>query len=502
MAAATAQFVLDEKLRPRLPREVLRDELVARLEELRAKGYSESDAIQALFPRTILDDEALEVLASALLAGSNVLILGPPGSGKTSLAKDIWEAFPKEVLAVDGCPVQDEPFSLIDKPFARQVPACPYCKITYGGVSLKTLGEFSPEGVEPASVPIHKIRLREGYGLARIQGSPEVFPDNLTGTINLAKLEEIGDPTSPLVFEPGKLLQANRGLLLIDEIGKLPRGTQNVLLQALQENIVSPAKSRETFPASFVAITTSNLADLDNINEPLNDRLTNLFVGFNKTPSKNRRIVDLALEASADGRRAIWLPGILRDASVHLIQEWRRAAEGASELDEVGSNRTMIEILRRSESYATLNGRRTPSSDDFRKGASDAMRGRIRARGSDSWQQSRDLVDAFLGKHWREAGRKACTDFFCGFFADDLRKDKAEAERVVRETREVVKNPGAMEKALAGDGFPKFQRFAGYARKAERLPDAAPAERLKAVFQLLDEFGTFEAQDWASRLMA
>jgi len=40
-----------------------------------------------------------------------------------------------------------------------------------------------------------------------------VFPDNLTGTLNLRKLEELGDPTSPLVLEPGKLLQANRGVL-------------------------------------------------------------------------------------------------------------------------------------------------------------------------------------------------------------------------------------------------------------------------------------------------
>jgi Mg-chelatase subunit ChlI len=112
----------------------------------------------------------------------------------------------------------------------------------------------------------------------------------------LHKLEEIGDPTSPLILEPGKLLQANRGLLMIDEVGKLPIGTQNVLLQALQEGIVSPAKSRQTFPAKFIGITTSNIQDLDNINEPLNDRLSNIYVGFASNHEANRTIIELALK--------------------------------------------------------------------------------------------------------------------------------------------------------------------------------------------------------------
>ena len=130
---------------------------------------------------------------------------------------------------------------------------------------IRLLGDFDAAQVDASKVPVRKLRLREGHGFARLQGSPEVFPDNLTGAINLAKLEQVGDPSSPLVLEPGKVMQANRGVLLIDEIGKLPRGTQNVLLQALQESIVTPAKSRETFPASFLAVTTSNLEDLDNI---------------------------------------------------------------------------------------------------------------------------------------------------------------------------------------------------------------------------------------------
>ncbi|HEX9816079.1 MAG TPA: sigma 54-interacting transcriptional regulator, partial [Candidatus Thermoplasmatota archaeon] len=235
----TAKDLIAQRLTPQLPTRRLRESLYARFNEARKKGMSEGDALQTLYPNTILDTETLRRVTAALLAGSNVLLLGPPGSGKTNLAKDIWEAYPKEVVAVEDCPVQDDPFSLIDPAFYQKVPACPYCRMRHGDVTTKSLGAFDPSKVDPGRVPIVYKRLREGYGLARIQGSPEVFPDNLTGSINLARLEEIGDPTSPLVMEPGKVIQAHRGILLVDEVGKLPRGTQNVLLQALQEGTVS-----------------------------------------------------------------------------------------------------------------------------------------------------------------------------------------------------------------------------------------------------------------------
>lgn len=480
----TAHDLVNEKLQPQLPRAAMREALLARLEQERSKGASREEAMQALFQHTILDDDALEHVVSTLLAGTNMLIIGPPGSGKTSLAKDIWHLMPKEVWAVEDCPVQDDPFSLVSQEFSEQVPPCPYCKTRYAGLSLKQLGDFDASSVEPGKVPVRKMRLREGHGFARLQGSPEVFPDNLTGAINLAKLEQVGDPNSPLVLEPGKVMQANRGLLLVDEIGKLPRGTQNVLLQALQENIVTPAKSRETFPASFLAVTTSNLEDLDNINEPLNDRLSKLFVGFNQDHAKNRAIVDHGLR----GARAAAIPEVLREATVYLLEDWRKTAEGTNELLEVGSNRTMLDVLARAEAYALLRKSHAVEAEDWRRGALDAMAGRIRARGGDSYDQNRGVVEAFVDKRWKEAGRHAGEDYWCRFFAQVLRDDKQEGKRFVHEGREALKRAslGESQRLL------KFGEFVKLRERDARLADGAA---VLAVFQLLDAFGTFEAHE-------
>lgn len=477
----TARFLLDKGLRPERPGERLRDAILARLAESERAGATRAEALQELYPSTLLDDEVLERVTAALVSGSNVLLLGPPGSGKTSLAKDIWNLFPKDVIVVADCPVHDDPFSLIDPAFAREIPPCPHCRAKHGSGE-----DFDPAQVDPAKVPVRRARLREGYGLARLQGSPEVFPDYLTGAINIAKLEEIGDPESPLVIEPGKLMQANRGLLLVDEVGKLPRGTQNVLLQAFQESIVTPSKSRETFPAAFVAVTTSNLDDLDSINEPLTGRLTSVFVGFNRSHEKNLAIV---ARATRDMRSHV--PGPLKEAAVNLAERWRQKAEGAADLAEVGSNRTMIDVLRRAEAHAMLAGAETVDVAAFERGAREAMQGRVRGRGSESFEENRSAVDAFLAKEAKEAIRRAAVAYWCDFFSLALKDDKAEAERVIREVREVVRDPRRVVEALSTDKHPKFRKWADYAAAREG-PGPQAGARVTRVWEILEASKAFE----------
>jgi len=119
------QWLINEGIKPGLPKDFLKKELQSKTEMLREKGLGEEEILQSLYPKTILDNETLEALTAALIAGNNVLLFGPPGSGKTNLAKDIWELFPKRNFVVDGCPVQDNPYSIFDSSFFAKVPACP-----------------------------------------------------------------------------------------------------------------------------------------------------------------------------------------------------------------------------------------------------------------------------------------------------------------------------------------------------------------------------------------
>lgn len=488
---STAAELRAAGVRVESPSERFRHHVLRTLEALRAKGLERSDTFRALFPRTILPEGTYEDLVAALVSGAHVLFFGPSGSGKTSLAKDLWELFPKNVWVVDGCPVLDHPLSVVDAEAANRFPPCPICRRRFSPGA--DLARFDPSSVDAAKVPAVFVRLREGFGFARIQGSSEVFPDHLTGNINLRKLEEVGDPMSPLVLEPGKLLQANRGFLLVDEIGKLPLGTQNVLLQALQEGTVTPSKSRESFPGDFVAVATSNLSDLDNINDPLSDRLTSLHVGFNERHADNRRIVELGRSPTDD----VFVPEILLDAGVRVIEAWRlRAGEENPDVGEVGSNRTLLDVGERTSAHALLAGRPVASSDDLRSGLLHAMRGRIRARSGDSFRQNEKRVVEFVDQYLPPALKRSAGVYWCRYFTGPLRSSDADGQALVGEGRR-VKDDAALASKIGEAGlFPKFRAFSSFVGERERPDPPAPAaDAAVAVFRLLEEFSLFSCKD-------
>jgi Mg-chelatase subunit ChlI len=473
------------------PGERYRAEVLRRLEAARTRGLSHDEAIHSLFPHTVLPERTYEDVIAAIVSGAHVLFFGPSGAGKTSLAKDLWGLFPKGAWVVEGCPVLDDPLSIVDPASADRFPPCPICtrRFAPGGDPAR----FEPSAVDATKVPAQYVLLHEGFGYARLQGSSEVFPDHLTGNINLRKLEEVGDPMSPLVLEPGKLLQANRGFLLVDEIGKLPLGTQNVLLQALQEGVVTPSKSRESFPGSFVAVGTSNLSDLDNINDPLSDRLTSLFVGYNDSHADNRRIVALAREEGAG-----WVPELLTDAGVRVIEAWRlRTSDDNPDIGEVGSNRTLLDVAARTQAIATLADRRVPTSADLKAGLVHAMRGRIRARSGESFRQNEKRVAEFIEQYLAPSLKRSAGVYWCRYFRDALKESSSEAEALVGEGRR-LKDDAALLQQATGDAnlFPRFRAFARYVTERERPGDRiAPYDAALGVYRLLEEHSLFTCRD-------
>jgi MoxR-like ATPase len=474
------------------PGERFRAEILRTIDGLHKKGLDQTEAIRALFPRTILPDSTYEDLVTAIVAGAHVLFFGPSGAGKTSLAKDLWGLFPKGVWVVEGCPVLDHPLSVVDANAAARFPPCPICERRFAPGGDPT--RFDPAAIDPTTVPAEFVLLREGYGFARLQGSSEVFPDHLTGNINLRKLEEVGDPMSPLVLEPGKLLQANRGFLLVDEIGKLPLGTQNVLLQALQEGTVTPSKSRETFPGSFVAVSTSNLSDLDNINDPLSDRLTSLHIGYNARHADNRRIVSLARTEAPD----TYVPEVLVDAGVRVVESWRlRMSEDNPDIGEVGSNRTLLDVSSRTAAVAAVGGHAFPTTADLKAGLVHAMRGRIRARSGDSFRQNERRVNEFIDQYLDPALKRSAGVYWCRYFRGVLKEKPADAESLVAEGRRLKDDPELRAQA-AGPGplFPQFRTFAAYVEEREQPGTGRPPVDTAAnVFRLLEEFSLFSCRE-------
>ena len=137
-------------------------------------------------------------IKSALLMDRHLLIVGPPGIGKTTIAKNVAKLLPS--IIVNDC----EYHCSSDKPL------CPSCR--NGKVKSK------------------KISGTERF--IRIQGSPDLTVEDLIGDIDPIKALKFG-PRSMEAFTPGKIFKANNGILFFDEVNRCPEKLQNSLLQVL-----------------------------------------------------------------------------------------------------------------------------------------------------------------------------------------------------------------------------------------------------------------------------
>ncbi|HKS60035.1 MAG TPA: hypothetical protein VJS68_04590, partial [Thermoplasmata archaeon] len=166
-------------------------------------------------------------------------------------------------------------------------------------------------------------------------------------------------------------------------------------------------------------------------------------------------------------------------------------------IGEVGSNRTLIDVAARTRAFATLAGRSIPSDDDLKQGLLHAMRGRIRARSGDSFQQNAKRVGEFLARETETALRNSGKVYWCRFFRSVLKENRGEAESLVAEGRRLAPDP-ALKAQLATEGtlFPKFRLFLTHVTEREHPPPSVLAlDAGIAEFGLLEHYSLFSCED-------
>jgi Mg-chelatase subunit ChlI len=292
------------------------------------------------------EDAKKKILAS-LLASHHILIEGPPGVGKTTLAKHIAAALP-QIKIVKGCPYHCRP----------EEPVCPQCK------AKASAGE-----------ELQATTILGEQRFIRLQGSPDLTVEDLLGDIDPTQAFKYG-PQDYRAFVPGKLLKGNRGIVFFDELNRVTEKLQNALLQVLEEGIATIGPYDVDYPAYFVMIATMNpreRAGVEELSDVLLDRFDVAKMGYPESLEREREIV-LRYGLRIDN---ITMPDKIIDAIVTLVRATREEP-WTKEMDQAASVRATLSLYEKVQAVAKLDNRSEATLDDIRDMAPSSLGSRIK----------------------------------------------------------------------------------------------------------------------------
>tara|TARA_Y100000310_G_scaffold186269_1_gene186394 strand:- start:48798 stop:49784 length:987 start_codon:yes stop_codon:yes gene_type:complete len=276
--------------------------------------------------------ETKKQLTSALLVNRNVVLVGPPGVGKTTLAKNISKLLPD--------------------------------------INSKELNILNLKLFENSK----KIKGEERF--IRVQGSPDLNVEDLLGDIDPIKALKYG-PTSLEAFTPGKIFKANQGVLFFDELNRCPEKLQNALLQVLEEKKATIAGYDIDFPVDFIFIGSMNPEDFagtEKLSEVLLDRFDIIYMNYPETLDIEKEVI-IKKGKKLDN---IKFPDSLLTKTLLFVRRLRNHKN----LERAPSVRASLGLYERAQSNALLNKRKEANLEDVKEAIISVLSHRIRLKPS------------------------------------------------------------------------------------------------------------------------